>query len=200
MTVYGYIRVSTTDQNVARQIETMTREGVPEENMFIDRASGKNFDRPEYKRLLETVTTGDKIIVDSLDRLGRDYDGLIAEWKRLTREKGVHIRALDLTFMDSEAFAAMDDLGMMIEDMLLSVLSWSAANERNKMLRRQAEGIAVAKAAGKYKGRQKTVYSKEVMAEAQQELEAHGKCAAARVLGVNRNTIYRMIEDGRLVA
>lgn len=200
MTTYGYIRVSTIEQNVARQVETMTREGVPQDKLFIDKASGKSFDRPEYQRLLATVQPGDKIIVDSLDRLGRDYDGLIAEWKRLTRDMGVHVKALDLAFMDSEAFAAMEDLGQMIEDMLLSVLSWSAANERTKMLRRQAEGIAVAKAEGKYKGRSKTSYSQDEIDAAQEALTSQGKTAAARVLGVNRNTIYRMIEDGRLVA
>ena len=200
MTTYGYIRVSTVEQNVARQIETMRREGIEEKNLFIDKASGKNFDRPKYQEMLETVQRGDRIVIDSLDRLGRNYEGLIAEWKRLTRDEGIHIRALDLTFMDSEAFERMDSMGKMIEDMLLSVLSWSAANEREKMLRRQAEGIAVAKAEGKYKGRKPTEFAQELLEAAQEALREQGKSAAASVLGVDRTTVYRMIRDGRLVA
>ena len=198
--IYGYIRVSTKEQNLTRQIKAMEQEGIVTENLFIDKASGKNFDRPAYQALMEKVQPGDKIVVDSLDRLGRDYDGLIAQWKRLTHEQGVDIQALDMPFMDSAYFRKLGDLGKLVEDMFLGILAWVADHERQEIMRRQREGIEKAKVEGKYQGRQNTVYDPEILAQAQGVLNQHGKSAAARVLGVSRSTIQRMCKDGRLVA
>ncbi len=198
MSVYGYVRVSTDEQNVARQVEKMRSLGVEGSSLFVDHASGKDMERPEWSRLMGAIGPGDKIVVDSLDRLGRSYDDVTAEWKRIVREVGCDIKCLDLEFMDSELLRAMGDIGKVIEDMLCSLLSYVAETERRKMLVRQAEGIAVAKAEGKYKGGVPKRHDPELLAEARRALLAEGKTAAAHVLGIDRTTVYRMIRDGRL--
>lgn len=197
---YGYVRVSTEEQNAGRQVEAMAAEGIPPERVFVDRASGRSMDRPEWERLLSALHPGDSVVIDSLDRLGRTYDGVTAEWRRLTREEGVSIRALDLPFFDSAGFAAMGDMGRCVEDMLLSLLAYVAQTEREKMLRRQAQGIALARAEGRYRGRARTEFDPDLVEEAQRALREEGKAAAARVLGVSRGTVYAMVGDGRLVA
>lgn len=193
---YGYIRVSTKEQNPQRQQEAMEREGV--DRVLVDYASGKDFDRPKYSELMGLVRPGDKIVVDSLDRLGRDYDGLIAEWKSLTHDKGVHVQALDLPFMDSEYFAKLGDLGKLVEDLFLGILAWVAEHERLEMKRRQEIGIAKAKEQGKYKGRMRLSYPPETLAAASDALAVGGKAAAARVLGCSVGTVSNMLKDGRL--
>lgn len=200
MTTYGYIRVSSKDQNEARQIKKMIELGVPEENLFIDKASGKDLNRDSYQRLMEIAVKGDLILLDSLDRLGRNYFDIIEQWKELTRERGIDLRCLDLEFFDSAKFREMGDIGICVEDMLLSLLAYVAQTERKKTRQRQAEGIAIAKAEGKYKGRKKTAYSEELLEETQGILQDKGKQAAARFLGVNPCTIYAMLKDGRLRA
>lgn len=200
---YGYIRVSTREQNEQRQIETMHGEGITDRYIYIDKMTGASFDRPQYNRLMKVVERGDKIVVDSLDRLGRDYDGLITEWKRLTHEEGVDVQALDMPFMDSEYFSKLGDLGKLVEDMFLGILAWVAEHERLENHRRQKLGIERAKAEGKYKGKPKKQYSPELIAEAEKALvgegeAVRGKAAAARVLGCHVNTVTNMIADGRL--
>lgn len=200
MTEYGYVRVSTAEQNPERQIVKMRALGLADGNVFVDYASGKNMDRPEWGRLMALVGEGDALYIDSLDRLGRSYDAVTAEWKRITREVGCDIVCLDLDFMNSASMRAMGDVGKVVEDMMLSLLSYVAETERKKTLTRQAEGIAVAKAAGKYKGGVNRSYPPEVIEAANLALREEGKSAAAKVLGCTRGTVYRMIEDGRLVA
>lgn len=200
MTLYGYIRVSTKDQNEARQIKKMSELGVDTCDMYIDKASGKDLNREAYQALMQKVSDGDLILIDSLDRLGRNYFDIVDQWKELTRDRGVDIRCLDLAFFDSAKFREMGDLGICVEDMLLSLLAYVAQTERDKNKKRQAEGIAVAKAAGKYKGRPKTQYAPELIEQVQSVLDNKGKYAAAEFLGVTRGTIYKMIEDGRLSA
>lgn len=195
---YGYVRVSSKDQNPERQIKKMLEEGVEKKNIFVDRASGKDLNRDQYQSLMGKIEQGDEIVLDSIDRLGRDYDDVTIEWRRITREVGCDIKALDLDFFDSAKFREMGDMGKCVEDMLLSLLAYVAQTERKKIKQRQAEGIALAKTAGKYKGKQKTMFSSELVALAESALKEHGKGAAARVLNVNRSTVYRMIEDGRL--
>lgn len=200
MTVYGYVRVSTREQNVDRQVKKMVELGVTEGNLFIDKASGKNLERESYQRLMDTVQEGDTVLFDSLDRLGRNYNDIIEEWKRLTRDCGVNLKCLDADFFDSERFAEMGSLGVCVEDMLLSLLAYVAQTERDKNRQRQAEGIAIAKEQGKYKGTVKRQYSPELIEQAQEALTSRGKAAAAKVLGCTRATIYNMLADGRLVA
>ena len=199
MNVFGYIRVSSATQNPERQIRKMAELGIPEERMYVDYASGKNLDRPKYAELMSAVGRGDQIIVDSLDRLGRSYDDVTAEWRRLVGS-GIDIRCLDLEFFDSAKFREMGAVGVCVEDMLLSLLAYVAQTEREKNRQRQAEGIAVAKAAGKYKGKPKKTYSPELLARAQSALDSSGKAAAAKVLGCHANTVGNMIADGRLRA
>ena len=199
MAVYGYVRVSTADQNPERQIEKMRSLGV--DAIFVDKASGKDLDRPEYRRMMGAVRAGDAVLLDSLDRLGRNYDQVTVEWKRLTRGEGVDVAVLDLDFFDSRKFREMGDLGKVMEDMLLSMLAYVAQAERDKMRARQAEGIRIARAEGKYKGGVKKRIPEERMCEAQKALSGGAsKAAVARMLGVSRGTVSNMIEDGRLVA
>lgn len=198
MTRYGYVRVSSKDQNEARQLEKMRELEIEDKNIFIDKASGKDLEREQYQKLISIVEEGDEIIFDSLDRLGRDYDDLTIEWRRLTREVGCDLKALDLEFFDSALFRSMGDIGKCVEDMLLSLLAYVAQTERKKNRQRQAEGIAIAKSLGKYKGKPKTIFPVELIDAANKALREEGKSAAAKILDVSRITVYRMIEDGRL--
>ena len=199
--MYGYVRVSTAEQNEERQVRSMLAEGDARENVYVDKASGKDMDRPGWAALMVAVAPGDVVVLDSLDRLGRSYDDVTVEWRRLTREVGVQLRVLDLPFFDSEGFAAMGDVGRCVEDMLLSLLAYVAETERAKMLRRQAEGIAVARERGAYKGRARKSFDLDVIDEANAMLASGGtKADVARLLGVHRNTVDNMIRDGRLVA
>lgn len=154
MTNYAYIRVSTAEQNEARQIETMKQLNVLEENMFIDKASGKNTNRPFYQKMKEIIQEDDLIYMDDLDRLGRNYDEVIAEWKHITRiVKADIVITSNAELFDSRKFKKMGDIGKLLEDQFLSMLAYVADQERKKMKRRQAEGIAIAKQNGKYRGR-----------------------------------------------
>jgi DNA invertase Pin-like site-specific DNA recombinase len=151
---FGYIRVSSTDQNEARQVKKMLDKGIDERDIYIDKASGKDFNRPGYQAMKHNVREGDLIYVDALDRLGRNYDEIIKEWKYITREKNADIIVLENeTLFDSRKFKAMGDMGKLMEDQFLSLLSYVAEQERKKIKQRQAEGIAVAKEKGKHLGR-----------------------------------------------
>lgn len=196
---YGYVRVSTEDQNVERQLLKMRELGIGRSEVFVDKASGKDMERPEWQRLMSLIAEGDQIVVDSLDRLGRDYEALTFEWRRITREVGCDVKALDLEFFDSAAFREMGDVGRCVEDMLLSLLAYVAQTERKKMLSRQAEGIAVAKAEGRYQGRRPIDFDEEALAKVREHLGSGGsKASAARMLGVSRATLYRALDSGRL--
>ena len=196
--IYGYVRVSTADQNVARQLVKMRSLGIGDDALFVDRCSGRDMDRPEWARLMAAIAEGDRIVIDSLDRLGRSYDMVTSEWKRITREVGCDISCLDIEFMDSAAMRAMGDVGKVVEDMLLSLLSYVAEAERKKNLQRQAEGIAIAKARGAYKGRSKVEYPADVLASAALAYASGGRAAAASVLGCSVGTVSNMLKDGRL--
>lgn len=157
--VYGYIRVSSKDQNEDRQRYKMEQKGVDERFLFVDKASGKDFERPEYKLLRRVINKGDLIYMDALDRLGRNYDEVLAEWKYITREVGADIVLLDNeSLFDSRKFRAMGDMGKLMEDQFLSLLSYVADQERKKIRQRQAEGIEAAKRRGKHIGRPRIAY------------------------------------------
>lgn len=154
MTLYAYIRISHKDQNEARQILTMEKLGVLKKNMYIDKASGKDIEREQYQTLRSTAKEGDVIYMDDLDRLGRNYDDIIEEWKYLTRKVCADIVITsNAEIFDSRKFKQMGDIGKLLEDQFLSMLAYVAEQERKKLRRRQAEGIAIAKKKGKYKGR-----------------------------------------------
>ncbi|PHA21808.1 recombinase [Bacillus cereus] len=150
----GYIRVSSKGQNIERQLKKMKDLQIEERFIFIDRESGKNFDRPNFKAMKEIIREGDLVYIDSLDRLGRNYNGVITEWKFITRELKADIVVLDNeTLFDSRKFKGMGDMGKLMEDQFLSLLSYVAEQERNKIRQRQAEGIAAAKERGQKLGR-----------------------------------------------
>lgn len=144
--VYGYIRVSSADQNEDRQLVALRSCKVPECNLFVDKQSGKDFERPEYRRMLRRLKRDDLLYVKSIDRLGRNYGEILEQWRLLTKEKGVDIVVLDMPLLDTRS--GKDLMGTFIADLVLQILSFVAQNERENIRQRQAEGIAAAKARG----------------------------------------------------
>jgi len=150
MQIYGYIRVSTTEQHIQRQNTALTQAGVPEKNIFTDKLSGKNFERPQYKKLLKKLKPGDQLIIKSLDRLGRNYKEIIEQWA-IIMKKGADIKVLDNPMLDTNK--QRDLINTLISDMILPLLSYIAQNERETLLLRQKEGIFEAKRRGVKFGR-----------------------------------------------
>lgn len=152
----GYCRVSTQEQDVTRQIIKMRELGIEERFIFVDKATGKNFNRPEYQAMLKIVREGDVIYFDALDRLGRNYDGIIKEWKYITRDLKADIIVLENeALFNSQKYKKMGNIGKLMEDMFLALLSYVAEQELKKRYQRQMEGQAVARAKGKHMGRPK---------------------------------------------
>lgn len=149
---YGYARVSSKEQNLNRQIDALTEFGLSPRRIYSDKASGKDFNRPQYRRLLRRIEHGDTIVIKSIDRLGRDYEEIIQEWRRITKTKGVYIVVLDMPLLDTRD--RPDNVtGVFIADIVLQLLSYVAQVERESIRQRQAEGIAAAKARGVKFGR-----------------------------------------------
>lgn len=151
---YGYIRVSTKEQNTDRQLIALTEEGISEENIFTDKLSGKNFERPKYRKLLRKLHPGDTLMIVSIDRLGRNYDEIIEQWRIITKEKQADIVVLDMPLLDTRQ-KEKDLTGTFIADLVLQILSYVAETERTNIRKRQAEGIAAAKEKGVHLGRKK---------------------------------------------
>ena len=144
--VYGYVHVSTKEQNEARQVIAMREFGIEEQNVFIEKQSGKDFNRPQYKRLLRKLKAGDTLVIKSIDRLGRNYDEIIEQWRIITKEKQAAIVVLDMPLLVTRQ--GRDLTGTLIADIVLQLLSYVAQTEREFIKRRQAEGIAAAKERG----------------------------------------------------
>ena len=144
--IYGYIRVSTREQNEDRQWIALREAGVPEKNILLDKQSGKDFLRPQYRRLVRKLKKDDLLYIKSIDRLGRNYGEILEQWRLLTKEKGVDIVVLDMPLLDTRR--GKDLMGTFLSDIVLQVLSFVAENERVNIRQRQAEGIAAAKARG----------------------------------------------------
>lgn len=151
MNIYGYIRVSSRDQNEDRQLIALKEVGVAEKNIYLDKQSGKDFNRPQYKKLLRKLKKDDLLYIKSIDRLGRNYEEILQQWRMLTKEKGVDIVVLDMPLLDTRR--GKDLMGTFLSDIVLQVLSFVAENERTNIRQRQAEGIAAAKAKGVKFGR-----------------------------------------------
>ena len=149
--VYGYIRVSSRDQNEARQLVALKEVGVSEKSIYLDKQSGKDFNRPQYKKLLRKLKKDDLLYIKSIDRLGRNYEEILQQWHVLTKEKGIDIVVLDMPLLDTRR--GKDLMGTFLSDIVLQVLSFVAENERTNIRQRQAEGIAAAKARGVKFGR-----------------------------------------------
>jgi len=150
---YGYVRVSSIDQNEERQIVELSKRGVIFKNIYIDKQSGKNFERPQYKKLIRKLKQGDLIYILSIDRLGRNYLEIQEQWRILTKEKGIDICVIDMPLLDTRN--GKDLMGTFIADLVLQILSFVAQNERENIRKRQTQGIAVAKAKGIKFGRPK---------------------------------------------
>lgn len=149
--VYGYVRVSSTDQNEDRQMDAMHEMEVPEKHIYMDKQSGKDFQRPQYRRLVRRLKPGDLLYILSIDRLGRNYEEILKQWRILTKETGVDICVIDMPLLDTRN--GKDLMGTFIADLVLQILSFVAQNERENIKKRQAEGIAAAKARGVLFGR-----------------------------------------------
>ncbi len=146
MNVYGYIRVSSRDQNEDRQLIALKEVGVSERSIYLDKQSGKDFDRPQYKKMLRKIKKDDLLYIKSIDRLGRNYEEILQQWRLLTKEKGIDVVVLDMPLLDTRR--GKDLMGTFLSDIVLQVLSFVAENERTNIRQRQAEGIAAAKAKG----------------------------------------------------
>lgn len=151
-TTYGYARVSSRDQNLDRQMDALAAFGVPAANVFYDKASGKDFKRPAYRRLVSAMHTGDVLVVKSIDRLGRNYNEILEEWRRITKAMGCAVVVIDMPLLDTRSSWG-DVTGVFISDIVLQLLSYVAQVERDSIRQRQAEGIAAARARGVRFGR-----------------------------------------------
>lgn len=151
MSIYGYIRVSTREQNEDRQLIALQEAGVAEKFIFADKQSGKDFNRPKYRQLLRKLKKDDLLYIKSIDRLGRNYEEILQQWRLLTKEKGVDIVVLDMPLLDTRR--GKDLMGTFLSDIVLQVLSFVAENERTNIRQRQAEGIEAAKTRGVQFGR-----------------------------------------------
>ena len=193
--IYGYIRVSSKDQNEARQLAALTEYNIPPGNLFIEKQSGKDFDRPKYKRLMKKLKAGDLLIVKSIDRLGRDYDEILEQWRIITKERGADILIVDMPLLDTRT-EGRDLTGTFIADLVLQILSYVAEVERGNIRQRQAEGIAAARARGVTFGRPKKGLPEDFplwydvwKAGRMTVNELAAKC------GVSRPTLYKHIKE-----
>jgi DNA invertase Pin-like site-specific DNA recombinase len=192
---YGYVRVSTRDQNEDRQLRALRECGVQERNMFIDKQSGKDFDRPAYKRLMKKLSSGDTIFVKSIDRLGRNYEEILEQWRIITKERKAAIVILDMPLLDTRQ-KERDLTGVFIADLVLQILSYVAQTEREYIRRRQAEGIAGAKARGVRFGRpprrRPEIFPHLYKAWKNNELSAR---SAARQLKITHRTFLKWVTE-----
>lgn len=198
MKTYGYVRVSSTDQNEDRQMVALKEVCVDERNIFVDKQSGKDFDRPNYKKLVRKLKTGDLLYILSIDRLGRNYEEILKQWRILTKDIGIDICVLDMPLLDTRN--GKDLMGTFIADLVLQILSFVAQNERENIKKRQAEGIAAAKAKGVKFGRpEKEVpneFGKLVKAWEQKKLPLTD---VLKQCDMSEATFYRRLREHRIM-
>ena len=191
---YGYVRVSSKDQNEARQMLAMRDFGIKPKNIFSEKRSGKDFDRPQYRKLMRKLKAGDTLVIKSIDRLGRNYDEILEQWRTITREKQVAVVVLDMPLLDTRR--GKDLTGTLIADIVLQLLSYVAQTERDFIRRRQAEGIAIAKANGVRFGPKPMEKPKNFeRCRAAWERKEISAREAARHLGVSHKTFLRWINN-----
>ena len=192
--IYGYARVSAKDQNEARQLIALKTFGICQTRIFLDKQSGRDFQRPQYQRLLKRLKKGDTLVVKSIDRLGRNYNEIIEQWRVLTKEKQADVVVLDMPLLDTRR--GKDLTGTLIADIVLQLLSYVAQTEREFIHQRQAEGIAAAKARGVKFGR-----PRKVLPEGFGEVKARWECgelsarAAGKLLGVTHRSFLLWAQD-----
>lgn len=191
---YGYIRVSSKDQNEERQIVAMEAQGISQRDIFIDKVSGKNFKREQYQLLKRILRPGDLLYIHSLDRFGRNKDEIVQEWNAITKELQADIIVLDMPLLDTTQYK--DSMGTFIADLVLQILSWMAQEERDHIRKRQREGIDAAKKQGKTFGRPKAQATNEFM-EAYNEWKK-GNITATRAMqqaNVKKTTFYKLVKQ-----
>ena len=189
----GYARVSTVDQNEARQMEALREDGV--DRIYMDKKSGKDFNRPEYQKMISELHKGDVLVIHSIDRLGRNYEEIITEWRKITKEIEADIIVQDIPFLNTSQ--NKDLTGTLIADIVLQLLSYVAQRERENIRQRQKEGIAIAKARGKYKGRAKKEIDKKLFEDTKARWQNGEitKIQFAEIIGVSRGTLYKILGE-----
>jgi len=188
---YAYVRVSSYDQNEERQLLAMREVGIKHENIFIDKQSGKDFNRPNYKRLMKKLREGDTLFIKSIDRLGRNYEEIQNQWRIITREKRVDVVVLDMPLLDTRRDKNL--LGTFISDLVLQLLSFIAENERVNIKQRQREGIAAAKKRGVKFGRPSKKLSPDIIMQWENKELTIREIAAMQ--GMSVSTVYRRIRE-----
>lgn len=192
---YGYARISTREQNVRRQLVALQEFGIPKEHIYVDRQSGKDFERAQYQWLLQNIKPGDTLVIQSIDRLGRNYEETLEQWRIITKEKGANIVVLDMPLLDTRQ--SRDLTGVLISEIVLQLLSYVAQTEREFIRKRQAEGIAAAKQQGVKFGRRPMERPPEY--ERLKEQWEQGKLSArnaARQLGITHRTFLLWAKEG----
>lgn len=195
--IYGYVRVSSKDQNESRQVNAIKEFPVPASQILVDKQSGKDFERPAYKRLLRRIKPGDIIVIHSIDRLGRNYDEILEQWRIITKEKQVDIVVLDFPLLDTRSRTGEKDLtGKFISDLTLQILAYVAQKERESIRQRQAEGIAAAKARNVKFGRdpipKPDEYEQVYRAWLNKDISAR---KAASILNVSHSTFLKWTKE-----
>lgn len=195
MKKYGYIRVSTKEQNPERQIYAMEAENIKKQNIYIDKITGKGFDRPQYCRMLKKLKAGDIVVIKSIDRLGRNYNEILEQWRIIIKEKCADIQVIDMPLLNTNQRS--DNLtGVFISDLVLQILAYVAETERTFIRQRQAEGIAVAKRKGKKFGRNKNVLPENFLEYYQKWKNKEITIRqAAETLNMNYSTFYRRCKE-----
>ena len=189
--MYGYVRVSSKDQCEARQVLALREFKVPERNIYMDKMSGKDFNRPQYRRMVRKLKAGDVLVVKSIDRLGRNYEEILEQWRMLTKKKEVDVVVLDMPLLDT-GMSGGNLTGVFVADLVLQILSYVAQTERENIRQRQMEGIAAAKQRGVKFGRPKKQVPEEFarLREKWMQKEVSSREAAKR-LGISQDTFLR---------
>ncbi|GGI98323.1 recombinase family protein [Paenibacillus hunanensis] len=199
---YGYARVSTRDQNEDRQLTVLLDQGIPNEFIFIDKVSGKNFDRPEYQLLKRVLREGDTLFVKSINRFGRNKQEILKEWQWLI-DANVHVVVIDIPILDTRKYQELEGVGKLIMDLVLHILSWLAEEEWNDIKQAQAEGIAAARKRGKHLGRPAIQLSTLSPIQSSLLKSAYPKWKSREMTGVElmtkldlkKNTFYKIIKE-----
>ena len=197
MEIYGYVRVSSTDQNEDRQMLALKKQNIADKNIYIDKLSGKDFNRPAYKKLIKKLKSGDLLYILSIDRLGRNYEEIQNQWRVLTKEIGADICVIDMPLLDTRQ--GKDLMGTFIADLVLQILSFVAQNERENIRKRQLQGIAAAKAKGVRFGRPEKDIPPEFISLIKQWEKK--KITLAEILNmcqISESTFYRRLREVRI--
>lgn len=196
--IYAYIRVSTKHQNIDRQFEEIKALGIDNKYIYIDKESGKDFDRTKYQKLIKKLKKDDLLIIKSIDRLGRNYHMILEEWSRITKTIGADIKVLDMPLLDTR-IEGKNLVGKFISDIVLQVLSFVAENERINLKQRQAEGIRIAKEKGVKFGRPKAILPPNTSDILDKYINKElTNLEASNLIGVSRGTFFRLVKERKL--